>query len=89
MDKNFDQSVIPTGPVQQEIPKPNVKVAIVPFEPNWYDTDIGCYLMKILSEVEDAKLAQLPSTNMVSQNLLQQRNSPMFHRCKIGNMCCR
>ena len=69
----------------------NVEGAIVPFEPNW-DDEPDFDLMQMVSDLEDGMLAQIqpPKTNTnnstKSQNLLQQRNSPMFSGCKIGNI---
>ena len=67
MAKNFDQPVVPVPPAQQNIPKPNVDVAIAPFEPNWDDADSDFDLKKIISHLEDGKLAQLqpPTSNTI------------------------
>ena len=87
MEKEFDKAVIL---VQLPLPKPNVEVAIFPFEPNWDDDDTDFDLMKILSELEDGKLDQLQprpqGTNTISQSLMHQPNSPMFSGCRIGNI---
>ena len=68
----------------------NVEATIVPFEPNW-DDEPNFDLLQIVSELEEGKLPQIqpkPTTNnsTISQNLVQQQNSPMVSSCRIGNI---
>ena len=72
--------------------KQNVEAAIVPFEPDWND-EPDFDLMQIVSELEEGKLAELQpklttnnTNSIISQNLVQQHNSPMFAGCRIGNI---
>ena len=77
---------IEAAPSAQQLPDQNNQ--IVPFEPQ-FDEDIDdTDWLKILCEVEEenSRLLQMPVTDNISNTLMQQRNSPMFSNCKIGNI---
>ena len=77
-------------PAENSTPQENVQGAIIPFEPNFDDKDLeGIDWLKVLCDAENANkedtVVQLKD-NLVSNTLMQQRNSPMFANCRIGNI---
>ena len=86
---------IPNSPAKALEPAPahpqiQPEKAIVPYEPNFDDEDLdGIDWLKILCDAENAnKDVAVPthSDTSVSTTLVQQRNSPMFANCRIGNI---
>ena len=71
---------------------------VIPYEPNWDDDTEDFDLLQILNEMdtEAQRVLAVPksnsttttSTSAVSENYVQQHNSPMFAGCKMANIDC-
>ena len=69
--------------------KPQDNMAVVALNAEFDDDIADTGWLKILCEVEEenSKMLQMPTSEQsISNTMMQQRNSPMFSNCKIGNI---